>query len=100
MYTVKEVCRIVGIPRSAIRGFIENGFVSPLRGRRREYLFNFRDLIALRMAKGLGEARLSKKRIAASLKRLRRKLPKTLPLSGLRIAAVGNDVVVVEGPSR
>lgn len=99
-YTIREVGTIVGMPRSAIRAFIHNGFVSPSRGRRREFLFSFRDLVILRMAKGLADASLSQRRIATSLKRLRKQLPEALPLAGLRIAAVGHDVVVVEGPSR
>lgn len=99
-YTLREAGTIVGIPLSAIRGFINNGFVSPSRGRRREYRFDFRDLVVLRMARGLADASLSQRRIAASLKRLRKQLPEELPLTGLRIAAVGSDVVVFDGLSR
>jgi tetratricopeptide (TPR) repeat protein len=99
-YTLREAGTIVGIPLSAIRGFINNGFVSPSRGTRREYRFDFRDLVVLRMARGLADASLSQRRIAASLKRLRKQLPEQLPLTGLRIAAVGSDVVVFDGPSR
>ena len=99
-YTIREAGMIAGVPVSAIRGFIQNGFVSPARGKRREYLFDFRDLVVLRMARGLADASLSQRRIAASLKRLRKQLPEALPLTGLRIAAVGSDVVVFDGPSR
>lgn len=99
-YTIRKAGTIVGIPLPAIRRFISNGFVSPARGPRREYLFTFRDLVVLRMAKQLADARLSQRRIADSLKRLRKQLPETLPLAGLRIAAVGGDVVVSDGPSR
>jgi tetratricopeptide (TPR) repeat protein len=99
-YTTRQVRQVVGIPLSAIRRFIDYGFVSPARGNRREYRFSFRDLVVLRTAKALADARLSQRRIAVSLKRLRKQLPETLPLTGLRITAVGSDVVVVEGISR
>jgi tetratricopeptide (TPR) repeat protein len=99
-YTIREAGNIAGISVSAIRRCIGNGFLSPARGKRREYQFNFSDLVVLRMAKGLADASLSPKRIATSLKRLREQLPETLPLAGLRIVAIGGDVVVSEGPSQ
>ena len=99
-YTIRKAGTIVGVPLSAIRRFISNGFISPSRGQRREYLFDFRDLVVLRMAKQLADAELSQRRIAASLKRLRKQLPESLPLAGLRIAAVGGEVVVSDGPSQ
>jgi DNA-binding transcriptional MerR regulator len=69
-YTVQEAQKIVGVPLSAIRRFITNGFVSPTRGARREYRFSFRDLVVLRLAKGLADARVSQRRIGVSLKHL------------------------------
>jgi tetratricopeptide (TPR) repeat protein len=99
-YTIREAGSIAGISVSAIRRCIVNGFVSPARGSRRQYQFDFSDLVVLRMAKGLADASLSPKRIATSLKRLRKQLPETLPLAGLRIVAIGGDVVVSEGRSQ
>ncbi len=96
-YRSRDVLEIVGIPRSALRAFIANGFVTPARGPRGEHLFTFRDLVVLRTARALADARLPRRKVTASLKRLRARLPETLPLSGLRIAAVGSDVVVLEG---
>jgi tetratricopeptide (TPR) repeat protein len=100
IYKLQDVHRIVGVNRSTIRLVIKNGFVAPTRGPRQCYLFYFRDLIVFKMAKALADARLSPRRISTSLGRLRRKLPLALPLSGLRIAAVGRDVVVVEPASQ
>jgi tetratricopeptide (TPR) repeat protein len=48
------------------------------------------------MAKALADASLSPRRIGLCLKRLRAKLPETLPMAGLRISAVGKDVIVKE----
>jgi len=95
-YTVQEAQKIVGVPLSAIRRFISHGFVAPTRGARREYRFSFSDLIVLRLAKALADAHVSPRRIGASLKHLRSQLPATLPLTGLRISAVGNDVIVAQ----
>src|SRR5688572_4573011 len=99
-YTLAQVERVLGLPASTVRRFIRDGFVSPARGARREYRFGFRDLVVLRMAKALADARLSSRRIGQSLRHLRRQLPDALPLTGLRITAVGSDVVVVERDSQ
>lgn len=76
---------------------IDAGFVAPTRGPRREYRFSFRDLVLLRAAQGLTEARIPSARILRSLRRLRTQLPQQVPLDGLRIEAVGDAVVVREG---
>lgn len=99
-YSIRQVGQIVGIPPSTVRRLIHAGFVRPARGKRREYRFDFRDLIALRMAKALADAKLSSRRISASLKRLREQLPEAPPLTGLRVVAIGNDVVVMDGATQ
>lgn len=99
-YSTRQVHQIVGVPLSTIRQLIHAGLISPERGKRGEYRFSFRDLVVLRMAKGLADAKLSNRKISASLKRLRQQLPDALPLIGLHIAAIGNDVVVMEGTTR
>jgi tetratricopeptide (TPR) repeat protein len=99
-YGVREVERLLRLPRSTILRLVQAGFVSPERGPRREYRFSFQDLIVLRTAQALGAAKVPPKRITRSLKALRRKLPATMPLSGLSISAVGERVIVKEGGSR
>jgi tetratricopeptide (TPR) repeat protein len=96
-YNVRDVERVLRLSRSTIRGLIEVGFVKPERGPRREYRFSFQDLIVLRAARALIQAKLSRKRIRRSLEELRRTLPETMPLSGLSICAVGDRVVVRDG---
>jgi tetratricopeptide (TPR) repeat protein len=93
-YSVRDVLDILGIPRSLLSALIDAGFVNPARGTRREYRFSFQDLILLRTAQGLASARISPAKVARALKRLRDALPQELPLSGLRITAVGNQVAV------
>jgi tetratricopeptide (TPR) repeat protein len=99
-YGVKDVEKLLRLPRSTIRALIEAGFVAPARGPRNSWRFSFQDLIVLRTAQALATAKLSAKRINASLKELRRQLPESMPLSGLSIGAAGNQVVVKDGSGR
>jgi tetratricopeptide (TPR) repeat protein len=99
-YSVRDVERVLQLSRSTIQGLIDGGFVKPARGARRQYEFSFQDLIVLRAARALTQAKVSRKRILQALKQLRRDLPDELPLSGISIAAVGDRVVVREGKSR
>ena len=98
-YSVRDVERVLRLSRSTVRGLINVGFVKPSRGPRREYRFSFQDLIVLRTARALIEAKVSRRRISRSLEDLRRRLPETMPLSGLSISAVGDRVVVRDGKS-
>lgn len=98
-YSVRDVERVLRLSRSTLRGLIKVGFVKPTRGRRRELQFSFQDLIVLRAARALIEAKVPRKRITRSLEDLRRHLPETLPLSGLTIGAVGDRIVVRDGQS-
>ena len=91
-YSLREVGRLLGLSRSVICGLIDAGFVSPSRGRRREYRFSFQDLVVLRAARALVEARLPTTRILRSLRRLRTQIPQQIPMSGLRVEAVGDAI--------
>ena len=99
-FGVREVEKLLRLPRSTIRALVEAGFVTPSRGPRNTLRFSFQDLIVLRTAQALAAARVPAKRINRSLKELKRQLPETMPLSGLSIDAVGDRVVVKEGASR
>jgi tetratricopeptide (TPR) repeat protein len=96
-YTLEEAGRLLGLSRAVLAGMIAAGFVTPGRGPRREYRFSFQDLVVLRAAQGLSQASMPASRIRRQLKTLRAKLPDRMPLAGLRIAAVGDAVVVSEG---
>ena len=99
-YGVREVEKLLQLPRSTIRALIEAGFVSPARGPRNAWRFSFQDLIVLRTAQALAAARVPKRRITRSVRELRRHLPESMPLSGLSICAVADRVVVKEGARR
>lgn len=96
-YSLREVGKLLGLPRSVVCGLIDAGFVTPSRGRRREFRFSFPDLVVLRAAQALSDANIPAARILRSLRRLRAQLPEAVPLTGLRIEAVGDAVVVSEG---
>src|SRR6185295_7234708 len=96
-YGVRDVEKLLRLPRSTIRSLVEAGFVSPGRGPRGALQFSFQDLIVLRTAQELSAAKVPRRRITQAMKELRRHLPQAMPLSGLRIAAVNDRVVVKEG---
>jgi tetratricopeptide (TPR) repeat protein len=98
-YSGRDVEKVLRLSRGTIRGLVDGGFVKPARGARREYRFSFQDLIVLRAASALIQAKVSRRRIRRSLEDLRKHLPEEAPLSGLSICAVGDRVVVREGKS-
>jgi tetratricopeptide (TPR) repeat protein len=99
-YGVRDVEKLLRLPRNTIRSLIAAGFVKPSRGPRNEWRFSFQDLIVLRTAQALATANVPGRRITRSVKELRRHLPESMPLSGLSIGAVADHVVVKEGASR
>jgi tetratricopeptide (TPR) repeat protein len=99
-YGVRDVQKLLHLPRSTIRALVRAGFVSPARGPRNAWLFSFQDLIVLRTAQALAAAQVPPRRIARAMKALRRHLPAAMPLSGLSIGADADRVVVREGASR
>jgi predicted Zn-dependent protease len=96
-YTIRGIQEMLGLSRGVISGLIASGFVAPSRGPRNEYRFTFREVVLLRTAVELRAAHIPQRKILASLRKLRATLPAELPLTGLRITAVGNDVTVREG---
>jgi tetratricopeptide (TPR) repeat protein len=96
-YGVSDVEKLLGLSRSTIRALVDAGFVKPARGARNALLFSFQDLIVLRTAQALAAVNVPHRRITKSLKELRKHLPEEMPLSGLRIGAIADRVVVSEG---
>jgi Tetratricopeptide repeat len=93
-YTLRRVREMLGVSRAVITGLISAGFVSPTRGTRNEHRFTFQDLMLLRTAYALHEAKIPPKKILRSLLKLKASLPQELPLTGIRITAIGSDVAV------
>jgi len=99
-YSVRDLQSMLGISRAVIGSLVASGFVAPSRGRRNEYRFTFQDVVLLRTAYSLREAKIPARKILQSLRRLRAALPDEVPLTGLRITAVGNEVAIQEGNAR
>ncbi len=93
-FTLKRVQELLGMSRTTVTGLIAAGFVAPVRGPRNEHRFSFQDLMLLRTAFALQQASIPTRKILRSLTKLKGELPKELPLTGLRITAVGADIVV------
>lgn len=99
-YGVREAAKLLRLAPGTIRALIRAGFVSPLRGPRNAWRFSFQDLIVLRTAQVLASANVPARRIARSMRELRRRLPESMPLSGLSICAEAERIVVKEGSRR
>lgn len=96
-YSLKSVREMLGLSAPTLTRLIDGGFVTPARGPRNEYRFSFQDVVLLRTADQLLAAHIPPRKVVKALAQLRRQLPAEVPLSGLRISAVGPDVAVRQG---
>jgi tetratricopeptide (TPR) repeat protein len=94
-----EVSKLLGLEERRIREWARVGLCRPARHGRR-YAFSFQDLVALRAAKALLEAKVPAARVRRAIAALVRELPADRPLSGLRIFADGRAVAVRHGGAR
>jgi tetratricopeptide (TPR) repeat protein len=93
-YSLRRVQAMLGLSRGIVSGLIAEGFVVPTRGPRNAWRFSFQDLMLLRTAHALQASKIPPRKILRSLARLKATLPDELPLTGLRITAIGADVAV------
>jgi tetratricopeptide (TPR) repeat protein len=91
--STSEVARILGMKEASIREIVRTGLCRPAR-RGRRYAYSFQDLVVLRAARGLLEARVPAARVRRALAALAAELPEGRPLSGVRIVADGRQVAV------
>jgi tetratricopeptide (TPR) repeat protein len=97
-YTTREVAELIGVTPAKVRAFARAGFVSARRDTRR-YRFSFQDIVLLRTAKALESAQIHPRKVRRALRALRDALPSHRSLSGLRISAAGDEVVVLDAHS-
>lgn len=98
--SMRELESMLGVSRRVVTGLVDAGFVTPTRGPRNALRFTFQDVVLLRTALQLRASQISPRKIVQALRRLRAELPDELPLSGIRVTAVGNDIAVRTGPSQ
>jgi tetratricopeptide (TPR) repeat protein len=91
---------MLDLPVPEVRRLARAGFVAAMRGPRNELRFSFQDLVLLRAAAGLVHARVPPARVRRALRQLRAQLPEGRPLTGVRVAADGEHVVVQDGGAR
>ncbi|MFT4438848.1 tetratricopeptide repeat protein [Caballeronia sp. 15715] len=96
-YSLRTLQSLLGVSRRVLSGLIDAGFVQPSRGRRNELRFSFQDVVLLRTAFQLQSAKFASGKILRALAKLRADLPEELPLSGIRITAVGDSIAVKTG---
>jgi tetratricopeptide (TPR) repeat protein len=94
VYNARSVAKLLDLSVGQVRAYARAGVVEPERGPRGEYRFSFQDLVLLRTAKGLLASRVPPRKIRSALQNLRRQLPGSRPLTGVRISAEGERVVV------
>ena len=92
-YGLREVAGLLGLGEGQIRGWVRAGFLEPGRGPRGELRFSFQDLAFLRLVRDLASARVPPRRVRRALDALKAGLGAGAPLSSLRLAAAGDEVV-------
>src|SRR6266498_1054597 len=95
-FTVREVSAMLGLSPSQIRAYAARGVLKPERGERGELRFGFEDLVILRTAGELAE-KVPERRVRRVLRHLREQLPDEKSLTGVKLTAEGDRVLVRDG---
>lgn len=93
-YTTRDVEKLLGLSPARIREYARSGVLDPARGPGNRYIFGFRDLVLLRTAGALLDARVPNHRILRALRQLRHELPADRSITEVQIVAEGDHVVV------
>jgi tetratricopeptide (TPR) repeat protein len=96
-YTTRDVAKLLGLSEAQVRSQARVGYLAPDRGPHNGYRFSFQDLVLLRTAKELSDARIPPRRIRSALRALTLDLPAGQSLSGVRISSEGDRIVVRDG---
>ncbi len=96
-YSLREVSRLFEVPEHRLRYWSQTGFLVPSLRRGERRVYSFRDLIAVKVAKGLLDGGLPLRRVRRQLEALRATLPRVqAPLHDLRIRCEHDRVIVDE----
>lgn len=99
-FTTHEVAKALGVPDSKIRSCARAALLAPGRGRGGRLQWSFQDLVLLRTANALLDARVPSRRIRRMIASLRRQLPADQALSSVSIYADGCRAVAWDGAAR
>ncbi len=95
-YSTREVSELIGLRPAQVRHYVRRDLLRPLRGGRNEFRFTFQDVVLLRTAKGLLDAKVSTRKAYRVLLKLQEELAQVKSLAAMRIFADGDNVVVRE----
>jgi len=98
-YSTREVSELIGLDIARVRSLMKSGVVTPQRDDAGRAAFTFQDLVLLRTAKGLIDAKVPPRRITKALQALARQLPTDRPLSAVRVQIDGDRVIVRDSAS-
>ena len=98
-YSTREVAELLGIDIARVRSLMRSGVVTPQRDNAGHAAFTFQDLVLLRTAKGLIDAKVPARRITKALQALANQLPTDRPLSAVRVQIDGDRVIVRDNAS-
>jgi len=99
-FTTHEVAKALSVPDSKIRSCARAALLAPGRGRGGRLQWSFQDLVLLRTANALLDARIPPRQIRRMIASLRRQLPADQALSSVSIYADGRRAVAWDGAAR
>ena len=97
MYSVREVCAVLGISATRLRSYLRGGLVTPTRSESGQIRLSFQDLVFLRKAEGLVSERIPARRVHSALRAL---AERDIKVAELRLRGDGQTVVVHDGNKR
>jgi DNA-binding transcriptional MerR regulator len=96
-FSAVEAASLAGLPYSRVDYWARSGLIQPsiarAGGRGTERKYSFRDLVALRAARELRDARISAQTLRKVIDRLREQAGLENPLAEARLLIAGDDVV-------
>jgi tetratricopeptide (TPR) repeat protein len=93
-YTTREVAELLAMNSDQVRHYVRRKLIDPVRGERGEFRFSFQDVVLLRTAKGLLDAKVSTRKAYSALVKLKEEMSQAKSLSAVRIYANGPNVVI------
>ena len=96
-YSARDIATMLGWSATQVRSYAAAGLLAPEKEDTGELRYSFHDLVLLRTAKELIDAQIPSRKVSRALKKLKAQLPSGRPLAAVRIAAVGDRIVVRDG---
>lgn len=96
-YAGRDVARLLGLTAAQLQAYVRAGCVEPRRDAAGEQRYSFQDLLLLRTARSLTRE-LPPRKVYRALRELRHQLPRGRAITGVRLSAEGDRVVVHDGP--